>query len=462
MLSVFRRAVLCRTQVDYLSLHAAHHFADPVSYKISALTSAGVNFSSISSLWKKKNPTCVYSQKSYLSSTNAYSTREYHAQVSKAFMENSRVKITLAPDQELSYPSAWLRENCQCSACFNATSLQRAFILDKPTEQSKMKSVKVTDSGALEVIWSDRHQSVYDASWLKEKAFTDDARKRYKNLMRIEPIPWSREHVIAKYSYDALMRDDEILLRWLMELESSGATLIQDLPDYPMASQNVLHRVFRSKVTHYGEVSHVIVRPDANNLAFTDKTLFLHNDLPFYIDLNVLICLHMVKQHTSEGGDTVISDGLMAAQHLQRDHPCHYELLTQTDVYFCDMGSPTHATEKQNFHKIAKYPVIQLNNTGEVMCIRFNNHVRDSFTDIPDEKIDSYYKALSTYLNLMYKHSITFKMENGEMLVLDNNRCQHGRTALQGPGDSTRHLVTSYLAWDEVLCKRRRLQNRFI
>lgn len=44
---------------------------------------------------------------------------------------------------------------------------------------------------------------------------------------------------------------------------------------------------------------------------------------------------------------------------------------------------------------------------------------------------------------------------SGDLLVLDNFRCQHGREKFEN--DSSRHLETSYMDWDEALCCRRRL-----
>ena len=45
---------------------------------------------------------------------------------------------------------------------------------------------------------------------------------------------------------------------------------------------------------------------------------------------------------------------------------------------------------------------------------------------------------------------------SGDMLTLDNTRCQHGREGYEE--DSDRHIESAYLDWDDARCKRRRIQ----
>ena len=49
---------------------------------------------------------------------------------------------------------------------------------------------------------------------------------------------------------------------------------------------------------------------------------------------------------------------------------------------------------------------------------------------------------------------------SGEMTILDNVRCQHARDGFEGDMGA-RHLSTTFMSWDEALCRRRRLQEQF-
>ncbi|KAF2353174.1 TauD/TfdA-like domain, partial [Trinorchestia longiramus] len=210
----------------------------------------------------------------------------------------------------------------------------------------------------------------------------------------------------------------------------------------------------------YRLYSSVVNHPAANNLAYTNQALNLHNDMPQYHEIPGLIFLHMIKQHRGEGGETVISDGLSAAQRMRERHPQQFRTLATTDVYFWDKGQGKDQMEMQEFYKINKGPTIQLNNRGEVTTIRFNNQVRDSYLDLPEEKVEEFYDALQIYFRNMYENSVSYKMNDGDMTVMDNLRCQHGRAAFDGDMDA-RHLVTTFMTWDEAACRRRRLQEKF-
>jgi len=79
---------------------------------------------------------------------------------------------------------------------------------------------------------------------------------------------------------------------------------------------------------------------------------------------------------------------------------------------------------------------------------------------------DNYNANLESWKLNILRHLIT-NMSNsnyvnpkGEMTILDNVRCQHAREAFEG-NESARHLVTTFMAWDEALCRRRRLQEKF-
>ena len=55
-----------------------------------------------------------------------------------------------------------------------------------------------------------------------------------------------------------------------------------------------------------------------------------------------------------------------------------------------------------------------MDNSGQVTIIRFNNQVRDSFLDLPHEKVNDFYAAMKTYFKLMYVNSISYKMAAGK------------------------------------------------
>ncbi|XP_026677583.1 uncharacterized protein LOC113466416 [Diaphorina citri] len=136
--------------------------------------------------------------------------------------ETNMLSITnLQAEQKYHYPFVWLRDNCQCPQCFNATSksrimdlktnlkvkpididIQRAFDtvsndLEKSTDvigESGTGNVGSNDvkSGDfnLNIRWEDNHRSEFPLDWLIARNFTAANRVRLDEIYRIPRIPW--------------------------------------------------------------------------------------------------------------------------------------------------------------------------------------------------------------------------------------------------------------------------------
>lgn len=59
--------------------------------------------------------------------------------------------------------------------------------------------------------------------------------------------------------------------------------------------------------------------------------------------------------------------------------------------------------------------VSRLDTQGNVVKVQFNNQVRDSHLDVPVDKVPQLYRAMKMYFNLLYEHSIQFKMQDGNV-----------------------------------------------
>ncbi|RXG67150.1 Gamma-butyrobetaine dioxygenase [Armadillidium vulgare] len=267
--------------------------------------------------------------------------------------------------------------------------------------------------------------------------------------------PWGSNTKPDSFNYNDLVKDDKTLLKWLLTMEVKGVTLIKKSPDDPDAGPKFIEHVGFVKPTHYGRRSPVIVRENSNNLAFSSVKLGLHNDLPQYYHQPGIILIHTVEQHRGKGGESTISDGLLAAEILRRENPVAFDILTKTNVYFWDKGQANINMESEEFYKINRGPIIGLNCDNKFEIMRVNNQIRDSHLDLPPDEVNSFYEAMKSLTDILQDNSYSFKMEDGDILALDNVRCLHGREKFDNA--STRHLESSYLDWDETLCKRRRL-----
>ena len=93
---------------------------------------------------------------------------------------------------------------------------------------------------------------------------------------------------------------------------------------------------------------------------------------------------------------------------------------------------------------------------GQIGNIHYAQHVRGSYINAPPENVLEAYKAYYAYTKILYGNDvmIQYKMEPGDILVFDNQRITHGRTAYDST-KTTRLLEGCYFDWDPVLAKYR-------
>uniref|UniRef100_A0A6A7FMR9 Gamma-butyrobetaine dioxygenase-like n=2 Tax=Hirondellea gigas TaxID=1518452 RepID=A0A6A7FMR9_9CRUS len=212
---------------------------------------------------------------------------------------------------------------------------------------------------------------------------------------------------------------------------------------------------------YFGNMCNLYPKDGATNLAYTSRPLNLHTDLVFYDETPGVLFLHALEQHRGIGGDTILSDGFKAAEVMRREYPKQFHILSTANAYFTDRGVDSNSETQSGFPyiKLNRGRVINLDSNNDISYIRYSNHLLDSFTDIPVGEVDEFFQAYKLFYNLNMEHSLHFKINDGEMLVADNHRVLHGRETLQGK--SSRHLVITYITWDEARCRRRRLQEKF-
>lgn len=373
-------------------------------------------------------------------------------------MVNDAIRVEFADGSTSDLPHLWLRDNCQCDKCFSKSAEGRLTSLKYLDLNTHPVDVQENQNGSITVEWNDGHISDFTGEWLHHRAFNPTARQKRRNQYALKKVPWGGDFRPQVFDYRNMMEDDRHLLDWHLSMERDGFTLIRNAPDKDIAGPELIEHIAFVKQSHYGPHSPVLVRADANNVAWTNSELGLHNDLAQYEHMPGMIFIHCKQQHKGTGGESLVSDGLFGAEDLRRHYPEAFKLLTTTDNYYWDKGVANLPWEQDEFYKIARMPVIKLDNNKEVIQVAVNHAVRDSYLDLPAHKVKPFYEAMKIFNDILYENTITFKMAEGDIIVLDNIRCLHGRLGYEA--HSTRHLESSYLDWDEARCRRRRLQEK--
>ncbi|XP_042220679.1 gamma-butyrobetaine dioxygenase-like [Homarus americanus] len=378
-----------------------------------------------------------------------------NSDVTEKQVDVKTIKAVFGDGTTSTYPHVWLRENCTCKSCFNSDAIARLFLIDDLCLDIRPNDAQVK-GGNLHVEWSDGHLSTYTGKWLHERAFTPEARAKRRSRYMLSRVRWGSGFQVPRLNFQSAMEEDQVLLDWLVQLEKFGVVLVEDAPTRVGTINDFIDTLGFIKSTHYGQDYEIINQITPNNLAYTGSKLGLHTDMPYYEYPPGTTWLHCIRQHEGKGGANVLSDGLNATELMKEIHPQHYATLVTTPIYFQDKGFQIY-----DFDKITKTTTIELDEQGKLKRLHTSSQSRDSIMDLTPEQILAFYSALKTFNNTLYEHSIEMKTKPGDILVLDNSRVMHSRTAFDpSTAKGPRHLHNAYIDWDELRSKRRVLQDK--
>lgn len=224
------------------------------------------------------------------------------------------------------------------------------------------------------VIWPDGHESKFDTKWLLDRAFTKEKLIRRQNEFdRPERVLWDKEYgkSLKKFKYGDIMKDDDVLYRWLRGKTSFnnrtiiqililaeqiyGLTIVEEMPCEESSLKTLVSRIGLLAPTHYGVDFTVLARSEnANNLAYTSSSLGLHTDLPYYNINPSVQFLHCIKQYEMDGAENEFADGYYLAQIIEEEYPEEWKILTTVPIDFQDVGEEPEPYGE--FHKVNATP----------------------------------------------------------------------------------------------------------
>jgi gamma-butyrobetaine dioxygenase len=112
----------------------------------------------------------------------------------------------------------------------------------------------------------------------------------------------------------------------------------------------------------------------------------------------------------------------------------------------------------------AERPLIQLRCDGEICAVHYNNRSIAPFL-ATDERAEPFYSSYRVFAQLLREErfQMRFRLRDGDLVVFDNQRIMHGRTAFTS-AKHPRHLRGCYLTRDSVFSEtgllRRRLREK--
>jgi len=329
------------------------------------------------------------------------------------------------------------------SAHVDATNRQRLWEpLDVPAD---LEVVGVEQCGpAVLVDFSDGERVEFELSSILQLIGVEGS--AHADVPRPAPRPWtSCDTAVPLVDYRELCdpsTSEEALIAALSTFFELGCFVLTNTPAEVGALREITRPFGRISATNFGELFDVRTEPRPVDLAYTPVALSAHTDQPYRAPVPGLQFLHAILNDAPGGASTMV-DGLAAADALAEADPEAHAVLTTLPIEFrYDIGSDM---------KRADGPLIERAADGTFRQIRFSPRL-DFAPSVDADLLDVYYRGrrwLATALNDPTRQ-LNYRMRSGDVVVVDNHRVLHGRTAFD-PTRGARHLQGCYIDHDGPL-----------
>ena len=324
------------------------------------------------------------------------------------------------PELRADYHLRWLRHNCDV----DRHPLTRERVVDSAELPDRLAviSADLTD-GALRVEWlHDRRVSSYPVPWLLEHAYAVDRDP-------VEPPP---SDVSLLEIHRGLRSPAEVVPELLARIEREGAAVVRGRAPRDGAELETVAWIAALRSaglhlieTHFGAIEDLrtdnTTNQNTDQLGYTDAAVELHTDQPF-LDHPPRYQLLQSVRVAEAGGDSLIADARAAYRYLASIDAEAAELLRTVEITF-------HRKQRA-FERVVRSPLIV---DGDRFMIR-SSYFTMAPHRLPFERMEAWYRAYDRFVRLVRhpRHRFQLALRPGEILVYDNHRMLHGRTAFRG------------------------------
>lgn len=360
--------------------------------------------------------------------------------------ENGRYITLISDGASHRYHAVWLRDNAWDEATRSAENGQRLIALKDIPNETYISNLQLSGRTLLLTFAPEGKAIEFDTDWLLENAYDPGATR---------PAGWTRPTVetwdgglmsrVPVADFKAVQTNADSLRLWLADIARYGFARLQNGPVEDLALMQVVDLFGHVRETNYGR--HFEVRTEVNptNLAYTGLGLQAHTDNPYrdpVPTVQVLYCL----ESSAAGGDNMVVDGFRVAERLRAENQDWFDVLSQHCARFEYAGSKDVKLQSRR-------PMIELAPDGELVGVRFNNRSASAITDVPFDKMETYYAAYRRMGELIDDPAmeVSFRLEPGECFLVDNRRVLHARKGYAGTGK--RWLQGCYADTDALYSK---------
>lgn len=259
------------------------------------------------------------------------------------------------PQQEFQFRNFFLRDACTSAESVDVTTSQKNFSTARlPADIRAISANANSDTGVLDVEWSDGTKSEYSQAFLRRNA-TQQGRRNFRHLdmpyTLWDTVPDLSAEKIHKIDYNDFMANPDSAVQALHDLgiayivnlpeqtgivdntKTGGSFGLEDSAEKPVLVEQIAKRIGYVKETFYGRSWNVVSVPNAKNVAYTSVYLPLHMDLCYYESPPGVQLLHVIKNSTT-GGESLFADSFAAVVHIARTDPEAYDALKEIPISY--------------------------------------------------------------------------------------------------------------------------------
>ena len=274
----------------------------------------------------------------------------------------------------------------------------------------------------MEIQWQDGHVSTFEFNWLRQHAYGIEHRRG-----RVHPVRlWDRDYLgnPPTFAFDAIGASDRKFLEMLQVVRDQGLCFIQNAPAKPGTLEALASRIGPLQESNFGRVQDLVIDSTKRSIANSYEGLKPHTDEPYRASPPGVLMFHCLETDRAGVGASIFLDGFEAASTLREEDPEGFQALCRNHQRF-----RRHFAGEVDL--IAEFPLITLDEFGNIVGIRINDRVAAPLC-IPPENVNAYYRGLKGLLKLCEDpdRMIERVLSPGDVAVFDNHRILHGRTRL--------------------------------
>ena len=356
----------------------------------------------------------------------------------KVYFVNKGVKKEIHP--------FWLRERVNGEKFVDNKTKQRLFDPTQIQGNIKINDINLSKD-FLEVTFNDGASTKLSIQELIEEFSNNDF------IKLIKKVEWdSSLDDLNIFKFKENFFEKEEMYNALVSFYKYGFVIFKDVPTKDNFLINFANSIGSVRRTNFGEFFNVRSKPNPNDLAYTSLPLAPHTDNPYRNPVPCIQILHCIENNV-QGGLSTLVDGFTVTEKLKKDFPKYYKILSEVKVRFQFVDQSVVLEDWAE--------MIRVDENGEFKQVRFSPRL--DFVPLLDlDKLELYYNARKKISELYNsdKYRIQFKLSPGDLLMMDNYRLLHGRTAYDS-NEGDRFLQGCYIDYDSTDGKLKHLKRKF-